>query len=113
SNSQFDPAVVDAFLKTYDKLTALQTTSAKSVRFQAALQTNGTQYWGKYQNNAESMGSVNLIVVENGSAELNLIACWMRTAGMNVRSCANYSEAMQQVRENCPQVVITNWGNMV
>ncbi|RCS52789.1 diguanylate cyclase [Bremerella cremea] len=110
--SQFDPAIVDAFVKTYDKLNAFPIDSAKSVRFLAALETNGmSHYWGKYQDNSNSISSVKMLVVENGSAELNLLASWMRAAGMNVRSCANYTDAMQQVRDDCPKVVITSWGS--
>ncbi|WP_158265461.1 diguanylate cyclase [Blastopirellula marina] len=108
--TQFDPAIVAAFLRAFDKMVVFSTKSAQPVRFQAAPHTSKTtHHWGTFQTNPELIGNAKLVVVGNGSSELTLITNWLISAGMDVRSCANCSEAVPLIQEDCPKVVITNW----
>lgn len=111
SGTQFDPTIVDAFLHAFDKMVALSNQPSQAVRFQAALPTwKANHHWGKYQATVESFNKEKLLVVESGSIELGSISNWMQSAGMNVRRCESYTEAMELIREDCPTVLITNWG---
>lgn len=109
--TQFDPIVVEAFLHCFDSIAVFANGCDRAEGFKSAAQPSKYDYpWTAHKANPEMMSNSSLLVVDNGSAELKLIAGWMAGAGMKVRSCATYVEATGLIQEECPKVVITKWG---
>ncbi|PQO46148.1 diguanylate cyclase [Blastopirellula marina] len=109
--TQFDPVIVDAFLNCFDNISAFAKGYSRSTGFKSATQPCKCDYpWTAHKANPEMMSNSSLLVVDNGSTELKLIANWMTGAGMKARTCASYVEATRLIREECPRVVITKWG---
>ncbi len=107
---QFDPAIVDAFDQVYEKLVAFSTNSGGQTRFESASRASANNYhWGKHAPASELAGGEKVLVVDSGSAALQLIATWLSDAGLEVRCCTDCPTAMRLIREECPQLIITDW----
>ncbi|MBA2113420.1 diguanylate cyclase domain-containing protein [Bremerella alba] len=110
SGTQFDPAIVTAFEETFDKLKVLSAEQHSIVRFLSAAQGHTTNYhWGKHQAVPELSGE-SAVVINDGSPSIGLITAWLQSVGMKVRVCGEYISAQQLIREDCPMVVISDWG---
>lgn len=110
SGSQFDPAIVTAFVETFDKIEAFSAEQHSVVRFvNATLGQTANYHWGKHQAAPELSGE-NAVVINDGSHAIGLIIKWLQSVGMNVRTCGEYAAAKHLIREECPMVVISDWG---
>lgn len=110
SGTQFDPAVVAAFEQCYDKLLAFTAETGHFMRFQATAQPHLANYhWGKHQPTAELGAADNILVIDNGAESLRLITAWLRAAGLNIRCCEHFKDALALVKDDCPKLIITDW----
>lgn len=110
SGTQFDPAIVTAFEETFDKIEAFSAEQHSVVRFLSAAPGHTANYhWGKHQAAPELSGE-NAVVINDGSPSIGLIISWLQRVGMNVRTCGEYASAKHLIREECPMVVISDWG---
>ncbi|MEW4565368.1 diguanylate cyclase [Bremerella sp. JC770] len=110
SGTQFDPAVVTAFIETFDKIKALSAEQHSIVRFLNATPGQTTNYhWGKHQA-APDLSGENVVVINDGSASLGLMVEWLQSVGLKVRTCGEYATAKHLIRQDCPMAVISDWG---
>lgn len=110
SGTQFDPAIVTAFEETFDKIEAFSAEQHSVVRFLNAAPGQTTNYhWGKHQAAPELSGE-NAVVINDGSPSIGLIIKWLQSVGMHVRTCGEFASAKHLIREDCPMVVISDWG---
>ncbi|MFN3150561.1 diguanylate cyclase domain-containing protein [Bremerella sp.] len=110
SGNHFDPAIVSAFDETFDKIEAFSAEQHSVVRFlDANSGLTANYHWGKHLI-APELGGENAVVINDGSPSIGLIIKWLESVGMHVRTCGEYEAAKQLLREECPMVVISDWG---
>ncbi|WP_165698543.1 diguanylate cyclase domain-containing protein [Bremerella volcania] len=110
SGNHFDPAIVTAFEETFDKIEAFSAEQHSVVRFlNAASGQTANYHWGKHQVVTELSGE-NAVVITDGTPSIGLIIKWLQSVGMKVRTCGDYASAKNLIREECPMVVISDWG---
>lgn len=109
SGTQFDPAIVTAFVETFDKIEAFSAEQHTVVRFLNGTSGQSTNYhWGKHQAAPELSGE-NAVVINDGSPSMGLIIKWLQSVGMHVGTCTEYAAAKHLIRDDCPMVVISDW----
>jgi len=110
SGTQFDPAVVAAFEQTFERIEAFSAEQHTAVRFLSSAPAQVTNYhWGTHQASTELKGE-NAVVIDDGSPSIGLISKWLQSVGMNVRTCGEYASAKHLIREECPMIVVSDWG---
>lgn len=110
SGTQFDPVVVNAFERTFRRIVAFCEEQGTNMRFQSGAPALSMNYhWGKHQQ-APELSDEDVVIIDHGSTSLKLIATWLRGAGMNIRLCSDFVSAKELIRDNCPMVVLTDWG---
>ncbi|GAA4430451.1 hypothetical protein GCM10023155_22970 [Bremerella cremea] len=109
---QFDPAVVTAFDEVFDKLVSFSADYHHHfMNFSATTQPAVSHYHrSKRQTLTDLIEGETVILIDNGCPTVKLLSGWLQEAGMKLSICREYATAKHLIRDECPMLVIAEWG---